>query len=309
MRPAWDNRIGHGNNREVEQRYHVIDKTNDFGLDSFMSGEAINRLDVLQALLRAPLRVTGAKQQLFPAGWITPDEVIVTHRFLMILKGVMDYTVEGRTRRVEAGMQFFVPAWCRREWRVPRSCLLSWCEFSSGPVDIPALLCWRTPRTWRVEVTAFDRIRALGKAGVERALVLRQEGELKACLARFWTEARTDDGMEKRLGLSHPEVTRAVAWLERHFAEPDALEAFYRTVTLSPNHFRLLFKQQTGETVQAVLARLRLRRARYLVQETSMSMKEVAAETGHADPLYFSLQYRRFWGRPATQDRKTGGVA
>ncbi|MFA6288015.1 MAG: helix-turn-helix domain-containing protein [Opitutaceae bacterium] len=100
-----------------------------------------------------------------------------------------------------------------------------------------------------------------------------------------------------------------MAWLERHFAEADALGAFYRTVTLSPNHFRVLFKRQTGETVQAELARLRLRRARYLVQETAMPMKRIAAETGHADPLYFSVQYRRFWGRPATKDRMAGGVA
>jgi AraC family transcriptional regulator of arabinose operon len=100
-----------------------------------------------------------------------------------------------------------------------------------------------------------------------------------------------------------------MAWLERHFGETDALEGFYRTVTLSQNHFRLLFKQQTGETVQTVLARLRLRRARYLVQETSMSMKQIAAATGFSDPLYFSGRYREFWGRPATADRRAGGLA
>ncbi|MFH1499433.1 MAG: helix-turn-helix domain-containing protein, partial [Verrucomicrobiota bacterium] len=107
----------------------------------------------------------------------------------------------------------------------------------------------------------------------------------------------------------HPEVARALGWLERHFAEPDALEGFYRTVGLSPNHFRLLFRRHTGETVQEVLARLRLRRARYLVRETGWPMKRIAAETGFADPLYFSGQYRRFWGRTATEDRAGGGVA
>ena len=275
-------------------------------------GEAINRLDVLQALLRAPLQVTEFKRQVFAERWATPDEVIVTHRFILIQKGAMDYTVEGVKRRLTEGTQVFVPAWSRREWTVPKGpggCTLLWCSFSSGTVTLPAGLCWRRPKEMRAEVVAFEAMRkTVGDLG-ERAAALRIEGELKACLARFWTEAQAEAGRSRREKAAHPEVARSMSWLERHFSEPDALEAFYRTVSMSPNHFRLLFKRETGETVQAMLARLRLRRARYLVQETAMPMKRIAAETGFADPLYFSNQYRKFWGRPATEDRVAGGVA
>lgn len=277
-----------------------------------MKMETIDRLDTLQALLRAPLRVTAANRQDFPPGWLTPDGVVVTHRFLIILKGAMDYTVEGRTHRLEAGTQFFVPAWCRREWEVPRNggaCRLVWCEFSSGPVALAPVLCWRKLRSKSDEVVAFERICVLAGADKERATALIQEGELKACLARFWSDAQAERMATERLQAVHPEVARAIAWLEQHFAEPHALDSFYRTVTLSPNHFRLLFKRQTGETVQAVLARMRLRRARYLVQETAMRLKEIAVETGFDDPLYFSGQYKKFWGRPATEDRRAGGLA
>ncbi len=273
-------------------------------------GEAINRLDVLQALLRAPLQVTEFKSRVFEERWKTPDEVIVTHRFILILKGSMDYTVEGVKRRLTEGTQVFVPAWSRREWTVPKGgCRLLWCSFSSGTVTLPAVMCRRRPQEMGAEVTAFEAMRKTADGLGERGAALRIEGELKAALARFWTEAQADEAKPARKAAVHPEVARAVAWLERHYAEPDALEVFYRTVELSPNHFRLLFKRETGETVQAVLARLRLRRARYLVQETTMPMKMIAAETGHADPLYFSNQYRRFWGRAATADRTGGGVA
>jgi len=277
-----------------------------------MIEESVNRLDALQALLRATLRITNLALAEFQRDQMMPDEVVVTHRFLIILAGSMDYTVERRTRRLKAGTSFFVPAWCRREWRVSsraQTCRLLWCEFSSGPVTLPPVLCWRGLGTKQTEIAAFGRMLRLWKRPDDRAALLGMEGELKGCLARFWPEAQTEAGAGGRAQTAHPEVARAVAWLERHFAETDALEAFYRTVTLSPNHFRVLFKRQTGETVQAVLARLRLRRARYLVQETTMPMKRIAAETGHADPLYFSVQYRRFWGRPATKDRMAGGVA
>ena len=273
----------------------------------------INRLEVLQGLLRAALPVKNVERREFAAGWITPDEVIVTHRFIILLEGRMDYTVEGVTRRVEAGEQVFAPAWCRRQWTVPKRggvCRLLWCDFSSGGVTVPPVLCRRRPEALGAEVAVFEGMRGLAAGGREgRETALRLEGELKAALARFWTEAQAEGMESERSGATHPEVARALVWLEKHYAEPGALEDFYRTVELSPNHFRVLFRRETGGTVQGVLARLRLRRARYLVQETARPMKQIAAETGFAEPLYFSKQYRKFWGRAATEDRSGGGVA
>lgn len=270
--------------------------------------ETVDRMSVLEALLRVPLRITQARRQVFQAGWRAADEVIVTHRFILIEKGELDYTVEGRRRRLRAGAQIFVPAWCRREWTATaKGCRLLWCEFSSGAVTVPPVLCRRGKNAAGAEKECFERLVVLFAEKEMREPVLEAEGELKAALARFWTQAEGADAEAPTA--RHPEVARAVAWLERHYAEPDALEAFYRTVELSPNHFRLLFRRETGETVQAVLARLRLRRARYLVQETTLPMKRIAAETGFADPMYFSNQYRKFWGRAATEDRAGGGVA
>ena len=272
--------------------------------------ETINRLDVLQGLLRGAVTIKSVERRTFEPGWITPDEVIVTHRFILLLEGRMDYTVEGVTRRVETGDQVFAPAWCRREWKVPKrtgACRLLWCDFSSGAVTVPAVLSRRRLETWAAEVAAFEEMRQLAGTGAGRATELRLEGELKAALARFWTEAQAEEGASERGRAVHPEVGRALAWLETHYAEPGALEEFYRTVELSPNHFRVLFRRETSETVQSVLARLRLRRARYLVQETTLPMKHIAAETGFAEPLYFSKQYRKFWGRAATEDRAGGG--
>lgn len=271
---------------------------------------AINSWDVLRALLRAPLSDVVCKRQEFGAGWRTRDEVIVSHRFLILEEGVIDYTVEGRTVRLQGSGQFFVPAWCRREWRVPAgagACRMTWAEFSSGDVAVPPVLCWRPLAAVRMELAVHARLRAA--AGDARAVALQREGELKAALARFWAEAEPVGEASRESGAAHPAVTRALAWLETHYTEPEALETFYRTVELSPNHFRQLFRRQTGETVQAVLARLRLRRARYLVQATGRPMKQIAAECGFADPLYFSGQYRKFWGRAATADRAGGGVA
>jgi AraC-like DNA-binding protein len=272
--------------------------------------EIIDRLDVLEALLRAPLRVTKANRQAFGARWNAPDTVVVTHRFILIEEGDLDYTIEGRTFRVGAGEQIYVPAWCRREWTATsRGCRLLWCEFSSGSVTVPPVLFRRKVVEARTERRRFERILKWFEATETRGRMLGCEGELKAALSAFWLAAKSEGAGGDEARMMHPEIARAVAWLERHYADPEALAAFYRTLALSPNHFRLLFRKQTGETVQTVLGRLRLRRARYLVQETTLPMKRIAAETGFADAMYFSNQYRKFWGRAPTEDRMDGGVA
>lgn len=272
--------------------------------------ETVGRMDILEALLRAPLRITLVRRQAFPARWQVADAVIVTHRFIILEEGEVDYTVEGRRFRVRGGEQIFVPAWCRREWTArSKGVGLLWCEFSSGAGAVPPVLSRRTIGAEREEPRCFERMLGLSGAAESRAGSLLREGELKAALARFWTSATMESEERRAAGAMHPEVTRAMDWLVGNYARADALEEFYRTVMLSPNHFRLLFRKQTGETVQAVLARLRMRRARYLVQETAFPMKRIAAETGFSDPLYFSNQYKRFWGRSASGDRQSGGEA
>lgn len=266
------------------------------------------RLDVLRGLLRSSLDLFEVKNQAFGAGWKTSDEVIITHRFLVIRSGEMDYTLDGRTSRLTGGVQFFVPAWSRRQWRTTPGCNLIWCEFSSGSVVVPPVLWRRSLVGPGVEEAALREMARLHR-GEEDGRALMMEGVLKAMLARFWPAAEPLGEASPASAVRHPDVAGAITWLERHYAEPDALGRFYGGLRLSPNHFRLLFRRQTGETVQSVLARLRMRRARCLVRETGMPIKRIAAEAGFADPLYFSNQYRAFWGVAPTSDRMEGGPA
>jgi AraC-like DNA-binding protein len=281
-----------------------MDKTRELRLVSPMSGP--RNPDLLRALLRGPCVVTNVDRRVFPAGHATPDQIIVSHRLILVTAGRLDYTIEGARKGLRAGNWIWVPAWSRRRWTAARGgCELSWCEFSTDPVTVPAgfHLVESAGAEARVRLAAMAKHWKTRDAWA--ALVL--EAELKHLAAEFWTHAEGE-----RVAVAkerHPEVRRAIAWLETHYAGADALDLFYRELTLSPSHFRLLFRRETGETVQAMLARLRLRRARYLVTETALSLKEIAAECGIDDPLYFSQHYRRFWGRPPSADRGAGQVA
>jgi AraC family transcriptional regulator of arabinose operon len=93
-----------------------------------------------------------------------------------------------------------------------------------------------------------------------------------------------------------PRITWAVEHLQRRLHEPVTIAALAARVNLSPSRFRHLFRRQTGIGPALYLQRLRLRRARLLIERTFLSVKEVMGLVGYSDPSHFSRDFRRFHG-------------
>lgn len=278
-------------------------------------------LDPLRDLLRSRLVVTNVDRRRYPAGFVTKDEVISSNRYILILRGGLDYEVDGAEVRLGAGSLLFVPACVRRRWRARGGCENLWCEFSSQTLgtgqhalfraagldmEVERASLSRMLALWREEgrrpVWFCDLGHVFAKKGGEDAGDLLMEGELKASLARFWTHSvrETDAGPG---GGRHPEIWKAMLAFERLFPRADALELLYREVDLSPNHLRLLFKQQMGMSPRDYLHGVRMRHARHMLQHSGASVKKIAFATGFGDPLYFSKQYSAYWEHAPSQDR------
>lgn len=65
---------------------------------------------------------------------------------------------------------------------------------------------------------------------------------------------------------------------------------------LSASHFAAEFRRATGSSVVEYQTRVRMGRARELLDTTDRTIASVAREVGYADPLYFSRQFRRIHG-------------
>jgi transcriptional regulator GlxA family with amidase domain len=98
-------------------------------------------------------------------------------------------------------------------------------------------------------------------------------------------------------------ITWIVAHMQRHTAEPLVIDDLARLVNLSPSRFRVLFIAQTGFPPVRYLQRLRLRRARLLLEGTLLSVKEVMALVGYNDASHFSRDFRRQHGASPTEFR------
>lgn len=84
--------------------------------------------------------------------------------------------------------------------------------------------------------------------------------------------------------------------------QPHSLAALARVAGFSPFHFHRLFKALTGETINDLVARLRLERAVALLRAApSRSITQAAREAGFASTAVFSRAFKKQYGFNARQ--------
>ena len=87
-------------------------------------------------------------------------------------------------------------------------------------------------------------------------------------------------------------IEQCIAYLLRHLDEPLQVATLAANANISPSHFFALFKRQIGCAPIDYFIRLRMQHACRLLDETMLSVKEIAATLGYDDPFYFSRIFK-----------------
>lgn len=103
-------------------------------------------------------------------------------------------------------------------------------------------------------------------------------------------------------------VARALKWM-RHTLEENphatvSLEEVARQAGVSPKHLCRIFQQSLGHSPMVTLRLLRLQLAVALLVRSSLAVKEIAAQCGFADPLYFTRCFTLAFGRSPSRVRR-----
>lgn len=99
-------------------------------------------------------------------------------------------------------------------------------------------------------------------------------------------------------------IVTAIEHLQKNYAENLTLSAMARMVYLSPEYFSRLFKEVTGDNFSTYLTTWRLSQARELLRSSDMTLTQIAAKVGYANPSYFAKLYRRYLGVSPENERK-----
>jgi AraC family transcriptional regulator of arabinose operon len=88
--------------------------------------------------------------------------------------------------------------------------------------------------------------------------------------------------------------------------QPWSVPALACQASLSPAQFTRRFRARTGLAPGSFIIAARIQRARQLLAETSLTIGQVSAALGYADPAFFSRQYRQYTGQPPSALRLPG---
>lgn len=101
------------------------------------------------------------------------------------------------------------------------------------------------------------------------------------------------------LAAASPEVRQAERWIRRHLAEPFGVPGLARALGTSPRTLARRTQRSLGCSPLALVQRLRAEQAEHLLATTRLSLQEVCAQVGYADPSALRRVLRRETGQTA----------
>ncbi|MGG4146064.1 helix-turn-helix domain-containing protein [Paenibacillus algorifonticola] len=92
-------------------------------------------------------------------------------------------------------------------------------------------------------------------------------------------------------------VRQALEQMEQHYGDPELdADAIARQLGISRDHFRHLFKLETGKTALDRLTEIRMEKAKLLLDEGNLKVYEIADRVGFRNGQYFSQVFRKMTG-------------
>ena len=131
----------------------------------------------------------------------------------------------------------------------------------------------------------------------ERLLECREEQELLqetvhliSSLSHFIAERKK----------SHTQIVvqKALAYMDGHYKDNLSLRSVAESVYLSPNYLGALFRAELGISFTDQLIRIRIQKAKELLQQPELKLYEVAESVGYQNIGYFTGLFKRATAEP-----------
>jgi AraC-like DNA-binding protein len=196
---------------------------------------------------------------------------------------------------VEAGQALVIPAGVAHEYgaAADRPWTIWWLHL--GGADVPELIgalggpVVRVGDAYRA-VSLMDEV----LTGMERDDSVRSR---QAAAGAAWhLLALLAAGQTGAPASRNDAIQQAQQYLREHLGARTSVAELAALARLSPSHFAALFRRATGTGVLQYQTRLRMSRARELLDTTDQAVAEIARTLGYADPFYFSRQFRSVHG-------------
>lgn len=108
---------------------------------------------------------------------------------------------------------------------------------------------------------------------------------------------------QRRAGVRHDKLSQALKLMQENIEDPIPPSDIAARVGISTRQLERLFSKYLKSTPKVYYTKLRLERARALLQQTNLKIIEVAIACGFSGPSHFSKVYRRHFGSSPHNER------
>ncbi|WFR57866.1 response regulator [Anaerocolumna sp. AGMB13025] len=88
-------------------------------------------------------------------------------------------------------------------------------------------------------------------------------------------------------------VSKAIRYIEENYRKDISLDDVSREVNINPYYFSKRFKEETGVNFIDYLTGIRINKAKELLEDPALSIKEICTMSGYSDPNYFSRIFKK----------------
>lgn len=256
----------------------------------------------------------------YQPGEILGPRVLTDYEMVLIIEGQARYEANRESHRLQPGSVILARPGFRERYTWDREGRTRHAYFHLGIETIPQ--AWPDPERWPVARQRPDpAVEEIFRSVLERShrrgdppsgAPPRLDTHLVEILIELLLEDPAVPGPVDDSERPEP-VARALKWMRYLLEEePDAaisLPELAQKAGVSPKHLCRIFRQSVGHPPMETLRLLRLQLGIALLVRSSLTVKEVAARCGFADPLYFSRCFSAAFGcspRHLREDLKQG---
>lgn len=226
------------------------------------------------------------------------------HQIVMPIEGVLAMTVDDRAGDVTDCCAAVIPARQTHGFRgSARNAFLI--------VDIPVQSQFNgeaRSALWSAVgdlpfVTFEDSLRGFCDVVARDDQILHGAGTRSEVAGGILVEALERSVGLSRTGRSH-QLARAVAFVDAHYGDPISVPAMAHEAGMSESRLHVLFEARLGVSPMRYVMRRRLEMAALLLEETPLSIAEIAHRVGYGDQSAFTRVFRREKGETPGAYRK-----
>ncbi|MBX6322783.1 MAG: GlxA family transcriptional regulator [Rhodospirillaceae bacterium] len=188
-------------------------------------------------------------------------------------------------------------------------CTVHWESLEAFAEEYPHIEV--TPELFEIDRGRFTCSGGIAALDMMLHLIARQHGHaLAAAVSDQFLHERIRDRHDRqrmalpvRLGVRHPKLLAVIRRMEETLEDPVSCASLARGVNLSCRQLERLFRRYLGRTPTRYYLELRLQRARLLLQQTDMTVLDVALASGFVSASHFSKCYRELFNKTPRAER------